>query len=192
MSSGGAAGEGTPRDMTPSLIGRLRQGDAEAAALLNDLYRDALYRFCWGYLGTRDAAEDAVQEVCYKVLTARNVPEHFRPWIYRVARNHCLNTLRRRRRHGDDKPLPAASQLHQALTGQLSRLAHQEEQHELINLLEGLSESHQEVLRLRYVENLSRADIADILELPESVVKSRLFEGLKKLRTRLDANADSD
>jgi len=192
LSAARAAGDEAPRDMTPSLIGRLRQGDAEAAALLNELYRDALYRFCWGYLGTRDAAEDAVQEVCYKVLTAPTVPEHFRPWIYRVARNHCLNTLRRRRRHGGDKPLPAASQLHQALTGQLSRLAHEEEQHELINLLEGLSESHQEVLRLRYVENLSRSDIADILELPESVVKSRLFEGLKKLRSRFDVSDDDE
>ena len=46
----------------------------------------------------------------------------------------------------------------------------------------GLEESQREVLRLRYVEDLSRLEIAEVLDIPESVVKSRIFEGLKKLR----------
>ena len=45
-----------------------------------------------------------------------------------------------------------------------------------------LSEAQREAIRLRYVEDLSRAEIAEVLDLPESVVKSRLFESLKKLR----------
>ena len=45
-----------------------------------------------------------------------------------------------------------------------------------------LTDEQREVLRLRYVENLSRGEIAEILDQPESLVKSRLFEGLKRLR----------
>ncbi|MCG8409297.1 MAG: sigma-70 family RNA polymerase sigma factor [Phycisphaerales bacterium] len=45
-----------------------------------------------------------------------------------------------------------------------------------------LPPTYHEVLRLRHVEGLSRAEIASVLEIPESVVESRLFEGLKKLR----------
>lgn len=170
------------REMTPSLVIRLRQGEPGAAALLDDLYRDVLYRFCWGYLGSSEEAEDAVQDVCFKVLSAKEIPERFRPWVYRIARNHCLNLLRGRGRRKDGHRLPSASRLHAALTGQLTRLANDELRMRMAELVDSLSESHREVLRLRYAEDLSRAEIAEILELPESVVKSRLFEGLKRLR----------
>jgi RNA polymerase sigma factor (sigma-70 family) len=46
-----------------------------------------------------------------------------------------------------------------------------------------LPESQREVLHLRYAEDLSRADIAEVLDIPEPVVKSRLYEGMVKLRT---------
>lgn len=169
-------------DLTPQLVRQLRQGDAHAAAELNRLYRDAMYRFCWGYLGNNDEAEDAVQDVCFKVLTAKDVPECFRPWLYRVARNHCLNLLRSRNRRHDAHKLPSASQLPQSLTGQLTRLVRDEHQSHVVAMLNQLPEAQQEVLRLRYAESLSRTEIAEILDLPESVVKSRLFEGLNKLR----------
>ena len=65
------------------LIRSLREGDAKAALLLDQLYRDSLIRFCWGYLGRMEEAEDAVQEICYKVLTADKVPDYFRSWIYK-------------------------------------------------------------------------------------------------------------
>lgn len=176
--------------MTPTLVLRLQSDDAEAGALLDRLYRDALYRFCWGYLGRSDEAEDAVQDVCFKVLRATDVPDNFRPWLYRVARNHCLNLLRARERRRDGRPLPAPSELQAILTGQLTKLVNEEQKVRVAELVAHLSDAHREVLRLRYVEELSRVEIAEILELPESVVKSRLFEGLKKLRERVSNGDD--
>ena len=52
-------------------------------------------------------------------------------------------------------------------------------------LVQGLPDAQRETLRLRYVEGLSRAEIAEVIETTESVVKSRLFEGLKKLREQM-------
>ena len=170
------------RELTSSLVTRLRQGEAEAGALLDDLYRDALFRFCWGYLGSTEEAEDAVQDICFKVLSAKDVSDAFRPWLYKVARNHCLNVLRGRAKRKDGHRLPAPSQVCDALTGHLTRLANDELQSRVRELVNTLSEAQREALRLRYVEDLSRAEIAEVLDLPESVVKSRLFEGLKKLR----------
>ena len=80
--------------------------------------------------------------------------------------------------------LPAASQVHELLTGHLTRLARVEQHSRLAELVGQLPETQREVLRLRYVEDLSRAEIAEVLEIPGSVVKSRLFEGLKRLRAR--------
>jgi len=164
------------------LVGRLREGDGDAAAMLDALFREALLRFCWGYLGSMEEAEDVLQEVWYKTLTASHIPDRFRPWIYRIARNESLNLIRKRVKRRDRAGLPAASQVGEYLTGQLTRLVKGEEKSRLRDLVSRLSEAQQEALRLRYVEGLGRGEIAEVLGVPESVVKSRLFEGLKRLR----------
>ncbi len=173
---------GASVDATPSLIARLRAKDPDAATELNRLYREALLRFCWGYLGRVEEAEDAVQDISCKVLLATDIPDVFRPWLYKIARNQCLNLLRHRARHHDGLALPGASQIYEALTGQLTQLVRKEARSNLAEMVQALEESQREVLRLRYVEDLSRLEIAEVLEIPESVVKSRIFEGLSKLR----------
>lgn len=174
----GPEGDGS----TLALAARLREGDQAAVHDLHNRYRDALVRFCWGYLGTIEEAEDAVQEILYKVVSTAEVPDFFRPWLYKIARNHCLNAQRERAARHDRAALPAASQVYLALTGNLTRLVRDEEQARLVECVQRLPETHREILRLRYVEELSRAEIAEVLELPETLVKSRIFEGLKKLR----------
>ena len=165
-----------------ALVESLRQGRPEAVRELDLHYRPALVRFCKGYLGRADQAEDAVQEVCCKILAADSVPDHFRSWAYKLARNHCLNLLRERSRRKDGQALPPPSMLRDQLTGQLTRLVRQERQERLAELVHSLTLEQSEVLRLRYVEGLSRAEIADVLDVPEPLVKSRLFEGVKALR----------
>mgnify|MGYP001560519400 CR=1 FL=1 len=180
------SGRGHPtrpsEDPTPSLIAGLRTKAPEAAAELHRLYREALLRFCWGYLGRMEEAEDAVQDISFKVLSATDIPDAFRPWIYKIARHHCLNLVRQRAARKDGAALPAASQIYEALTGQLTQLVKDEARSNLAEMVQALEESQREVLRLRYVEDLSRTEIAHVLDIPESVVKSRIFEGLRKLR----------
>ena len=177
---------GKQRDETDTLllVTRLRDKDTQAAAELQRLYRDVLLRFCWGYLGRMEEAEDAVQDIACKVLASHEIPaaDQFRPWLYKVARNHCLNLLRERATRKDRQALPSASQMADALTGHLTKLVREELRSRLADLVQTLADSQREVLRLRYVEDLSRAEIAQVLDIPESVVKSRLFEGLQKLR----------
>lgn len=180
----------TPADPTASLVIRLRQGEAAAGAMLNDLYREALVRFCWGYLGNQDEAEDAVQDISYKVLTASTVPDALRPWLYKMARNHCFDLMRRRARRADGGVLHAASQIAESMTGHLTRLVERERRSELAALVRTLPLEQQEVLRLRYVEGLSRTEAAEVLERPESEVKSLLYRGVKFLRDHAAASGD--
>jgi len=169
-------------DRTAELVGYLRQGDRAAGALLNLLYREPLQRFCWGYLGRTDEAEDVWQEVCYRVITAKRIPDSFRAWLYKIARNLCLNALRARTNRRDGVSIVAESQVQDVLTGHLTRLVKEEMRSHLASLVDDLSVEQREVLRLRYVEELSRPEIAEVLDLSEQVVKSRIFEGLKRLR----------
>ncbi len=170
-------------DLTPTLVNRLREGDASAGEMLCDLYHPALMRFCFRYLGSEDEAEDVVQEVFLRVLKNDARPENFRAWIYKIARNRCLDVIRMRGRRRDHQALPTASRLDADLTGCLTRLVRREQRAHLRRALAELPESQREVLHLRYAEDLSRADIAEVLEIPEPVVKSRLYEGMVKLRT---------
>jgi RNA polymerase sigma-70 factor (ECF subfamily) len=168
-------------ELTPDLVVRLRSGDAAAAEMLERTYRSELVRFCTSYLHQREDAEDAASEVIVKVLAARDVPEEFRPWILRIARNHCLNRLR-----------DAGPRAHEALasdvdriasaTGPLTNAARADDRLVLEKTLARLSIAERELLRLRYVDDLSRDEIALILDLPVSVVKSRLFESIARLR----------
>lgn len=169
-------------EATTILVSRLRDKDSAAAAELHRLYRDALVRFCWGYLGRLEEAEDASSEVLYKVLAAEEVPDAFRPWLYKIARNHCINLIRQRAHRKDIAAMPSASRIPDSITGNLTRMVREEMRTKLSEFVHSLPEAQQEVLRLRYVENLSRLEIAEVLDIPEPVVKSRLFEGMKTLR----------
>lgn len=169
-------------DLTPSLVEGLRDGDTGAGALLERLYREPLVRFAWGYLGDPEEAEDAVQDVFCKVLESDAVPDRFRAWVYRIARNHCLNRLRSRKRRRDGARLATGMDVAASTAGHLTRMGDEEETERLAARLRELPPEQEEVLRLRYAEGLSRAEIAEVLDVPESTVKSRLFEATRRLR----------
>ncbi len=169
-------------DWTPSLVVRLRQGDSTAAEMLRSIHGPAILRFCKGYLADEVEAQDALQEVFVLTLRSDVVPDNFRAWLYRVARNHCLKVLRTRRRKPPPGELPPESLLGVDVTGNLTRMARDELKQRLNILVASLPSAQSEVLRLRYTEGLSRDEIAEVLEIPVSVVKSRLYEAMKKLR----------
>jgi RNA polymerase sigma-70 factor (ECF subfamily) len=171
-----------PQESTAELVAHLRNEDSRAGDLLDRLYRQPMIRFCSGYLRRMDEVEDAVQDVFCNVLAAQCVPDHFRPWIYTIARNRCLNTLRDRSRRKSPQGLPPDSVLLLQQTGFLTKMLKREQRDRLAELLESLPAPQREALNLRYNEGLSRAEIAAVLEIPEKTVKSRLFEGLRKLR----------
>jgi RNA polymerase sigma-70 factor (ECF subfamily) len=172
----------SPADLTPSLVVQLREGEAGAARLLDELYRPRLTRFCLGYLGRWEEAEDVVQDVFVKVLQNPTIPERFRPWIYEICRNRCLDKLRAQNRRLDDQPLPRSSFVNGQLTGNLTRLVKTEKRELLLKRLSALPNEQREVLLLRYTEGLSRGEIAEILDIPEKLVKHRIYNGLERLR----------
>ncbi len=187
--SGHEGGSHSTIDLTPTLVGRLRCGDEQAAELLDQLYREKLICFCIGYVGRRDAAEDVVQDVFCRVLDSSTAPDNFRAWIYKICRNRCLDVLRSRRRHPEDATMPSGSHLGAVLTGNLTRLVRNERWQRLREIVEGLPHDQRELLQLRYAEGLSRAEIAEVLDLDEKRVKSRLYHAMEKLRLH-DSLAD--
>lgn len=166
----------------PDLLNQLRSGAPGAAEAFDRTYRAGLVRFANGYLRSLDEAEDAVQDVFAKVWKTEHSPDNLRVWLYAVTRNHCLNLLRGKGRRPDAVPMRSDIELAASCTGQPTRIARIEEYQRIERLVSALSDREREILRMRYGEELSRDEIATILEVPVSTVKSRLFEVMKKLR----------
>src|SRR5919204_2904451 len=87
------------------LIALTRRGQQGAFEVLVQRYQSRLLAFCRHMLGSTEDAEDILQEVfaaAYNALLADDRPINARPWLYRIARNRCLNHLRRQQAIGVD------------------------------------------------------------------------------------------
>ena len=166
------------------LVRRAREDDPEAASELVSRYRPALVRFCYRYFGHVEESEDVAQDVLGAITADGRWPEgNFRAWVYRLARNRCLNLVKRRQ----DGWIGAGSilgdsHLPSPHTGPRSASLRKERNEGLRRHLASLTPNQREILVLRYFEDLSRRQIAEVLELSESVVKSRLFEAMRQLQ----------
>src|SRR5437016_4702500 len=87
------------------LIALVRRGNAAAFEVLVSRYQPRLLAFCRHLLGSREDAEDVLQEVmaaAFNAILADERPINVRPWLYRIARNRSLNHLRRAQAIGVD------------------------------------------------------------------------------------------
>src|SRR6201996_7641497 len=87
------------------LVSMIRRGNTGAFEVLVARYQSRLLSFCRHMLGSREDAEDVLQEAfasAYNAIMADNRPINVRPWLYRIARNRCLNHLRRAQPIGVD------------------------------------------------------------------------------------------
>jgi RNA polymerase sigma-70 factor (ECF subfamily) len=183
-----------------SLIPFLQAGQREAVAELERRYGEALRRRCADLLGDSAQAEDVVQDLmmqCCKADEAR-LPEHeLRAWMYRVARNRCLDELRKRKVRAarpvdDGTPSQPALMPVDPITSPSGRVLKRERMFVLRDMIDAFPDDLREVLILRYFENRSREEIGRELGLSESVVKARLVKAVAKLRRHLvDLREDS-
>src|SRR3954453_10028895 len=80
------------------LVALVRRGREDAFEVLVDRYRSRLLAFCRNMLRSAEDAEDVLQEVyvnAYRAMRADERPIAVKPWLYRIARNRCLNELQR-------------------------------------------------------------------------------------------------
>src|SRR5438270_12499121 len=98
------------------LVALIRRGNAGAFEVLVSRYHSRLLAFCRHLLGSREDAEDVLQEVlaaAFNAMLADERPINVRPWLYRIARNRSLNHLRRAQAIGVD-----SMDIHLSETGQ--------------------------------------------------------------------------
>lgn len=171
-----------------ALIEAFQEGDEFAFVSLYNRHKHAVYTFCYKMLLDRDQAQDVMQETFLRVYENRDRlinAGSFRAWLFTIARNQCLNQLRRSSRH-----VPLEAERPEMEGGPFAGpMAHLEksEQVELVNrFLARLSPEYREVLILREYQNLSYEEIAAVTRSTLSAVKSRLFKARRKLADFLE------
>lgn len=156
--------------------------DAEFLTLIEEK-RDSFYRVAYGYVRNSEDAKDIVQETVCKAYTAKgrlHDPNKFYPWFYRILANTAVSYLRKHSR-----TVPWDEEV-------LERVVLEEENwgdslwiRESLKRLEAKSRT---VIILKIYENMTFAEIAQILKKPENSVKSLYYRGLKLLKERMQVN----
>jgi len=160
------------------LLERCRRGDELAWEELVRRHQARVYGIALGYTGSGEEARDVAQEVFIRVwkrLDSCPSPDLFQPWLVRIARNACVDHLRRRKARPPAQDVPADELRTLAATGpDPEEHAADESRRALVyRALQKLSDINREMILLKDVQGLALEEIAQMLNVPLGTVKSR-------------------
>jgi RNA polymerase sigma factor (sigma-70 family) len=173
-------------DQLVTLVRRGQQGAFDALAAR---YQSRLLSFCLQMLKSKEDAEDALQDVfaaAYNAILADEREIQVRPWLYRIARNRCLNQLRRTATVGVD-----TMDDHTAENGLtlVEKVVSRQEFRELVSDVQALPDTQRTALLLREIDGFTYAHIAVAMDTTVPGVKSLLVRARSRL---LDSAAVRD
>ncbi|MFA5778390.1 MAG: RNA polymerase sigma factor [Candidatus Paceibacterota bacterium] len=150
---------------------------------LYDTHADAIFRFCYFKTGNREIAKDLTQDIFIKVLNylGRKELRNAKSFIYTIAKNTVIDYWRKSKSLTENQ-LPE---------GFLEAVAEKDNTESdidysiFLSLLDKLSESDREVILLRYIEDMSSKDMAELLGERENTILVRISRAKEKLRNLL-------
>ena len=184
-------------DPDAALMLRVKRGDRAAFAALVEKYRQPLLNFIFRTLRDETEAEDLAQTVFLQVYKSRDRYERtakFSTWLFTIARNLCLNELRRRSRHPaesieeahaehDDQPRQQYED--KAHIAAPEKLLHGELAQKIEEALAALPENQRTAILLCRQDELSYEEIAEVLDCSLSATKSLIHRCRETLKEKL-------
>jgi len=171
------------RDAVPDV-----RDDPAYFARLYDQYATDVLRVCYFYLSDREKAEDVCQDVFVRLMTTHPLlqPGREKSWLLKVALNRCRDLwrgawLKRVILGGPTFELIPAP----------DEFSRRDDQQAMMAAINQLPATFKEVILLHYYQGMNIAEIAQMLELPEGTISSRLSRGRKKLESILLKGGDA-
>jgi RNA polymerase sigma-70 factor (ECF subfamily) len=168
-------------------------GSLPAFELLVQRWDKRMLNYLYRCVGDRAEAEDLRQELFLKLYNNRKSfdgKRNFQPWLYRIAANLVIDKIARKKKpvmeaiheqNGDSVPvLQETQEKHSRGRAMMNEIADR-----IKTALETIPGEERIVLIMRHYENLTFKEIAQVLDTPESTVKTRLYHGLRLLRDQL-------
>lgn len=161
------------------LLRSISEGDEQALSILYQRHSRSLYNYAFRLVKERNAAEDVLQEVFVAVWQgAGRFRQHssVKTWMFKIAHNQSVNWLRRQERFEQRDgivPQPAGDPEEELVMAWKTE--------EILAAVDRLSASHRATIELAFVNNLSYAEISEVLDCPVGTVKSRMSHALTQL-----------
>jgi len=170
-----------------NLVDKARKGNSEAFGALYDYYLPKIYRFVLFKVSHKQQAEDITQQTFMKawenVRTYKPQGYTFGSWLYRIARNSVIDYYRKNEPQVDiEEVSPEALGIDSSL---IAKLEVKLDWEKILTAIGGLSEVEQDVLIMRFVEDLPHSDVAKAVQKSENAVKVIQHRALKKLKETL-------
>lgn len=165
--------------MNPTdLVKRCQSGDELAWEVLVRQHQGQVCAIAYGYVGEQDEARDLAQDIfvrVYENLASCADPERFQYWLTRIARNACIDHLRRRKVRPPRQDIPAEEMvtLSDGRSTPEDDWVRSNRQKLVYRAMQSLSEINREIILLKDIQDLPLDEIAEMLDLPVGTVKSR-------------------
>ncbi len=183
---GSESGLGDPE----TLLERCRRGDDLAWEAFVRRHQSRVYAVAWHYMRNAEDARDAAQEIfirIYRRLDSFRGEEAFLPWMLRLARNACIDAIRKRRARppASDVAVEEADRLPATGPTPEEMTASRSSRDLLYRALDRMSESDREILLLKEIQGLKVEEVAQLLGIPTGTVKSRCNRARIELAARV-------
>ena len=183
----------TAETETAKIARGLRERDMQLLADLVERYQHRLVRYLLYLTGMREYAEDLAQETWIRVLqrgSQYNGRQRFDPWLFAIARNLAIDYLRKKRKAVQTVSLPddhdAVLLLPSSGPSPFEAAARSQDAMRLAGRLQILAPLYREALLLRFQEDMSLLEIAQVVGAPVTTVSSRIYRGLATLRSAFE------
>lgn len=180
-------------DVSPDVVAAAQAGDERAFAAIVSHYQRSVFGLAYQMTGNAAQAEELAQDVFLRLwqkLGSFDATRPLRPWLLRLARNVCLNALRKwqppaRSIHAADEEEPSLEPAADGPTA-LDDAADREQAARVRAAVARLPEEYRLVVTLRHFDGLAYEEIAEALDLPLGTVKVRLHRARERLRELLE------
>ncbi|MFA6466913.1 MAG: RNA polymerase sigma factor [Patescibacteria group bacterium] len=161
---------------------KLRSGDSDAFAFFYDKYVKSIYRFVYIKVGNKQVAEDLTQDIFLKIwqhLVDKKNVRSFQAFIFRIARNTVVDHYRSTKQ---ELPLDYVSESVEIIEETVIMADKNIDATILLKEITKLRSEYQEVLLLRYVEDMSIDDIAQVMDKDKNNIRVTIHRALAKLK----------
>ncbi|WP_096156809.1 MULTISPECIES: RNA polymerase sigma factor [Bacillus] len=167
------------------LLELMAKGDQTAFEVFVHRYHAPIYQYIERLVKDSKKAEDLVQDTfirLIKQLQQKHIPTHPKAWLYRVATNICKDYWKSAQYRSESPPADDLPIKKDEKPSVIEIYEHQETRKEILHALNHLPQTQQQIVMLRFFQDLKLKEIAEITDLPLGTVKSNLFHALKKLK----------
>ena len=166
------------------LIGQAAEGDIQAFSEIYKTYLDWIYRYVYYRVNDKMTAEDITEEVFLKawkaIKTCIGREKTFSSWLYRIAHNHLINTLRNNNRVTSLMSQPAVE-----FIDTKQEIDTTIDHKELLKVISGLPENQRQVIILKLIEGFDNQEISRIIGKKEGAIRISQMRALATIREKL-------